>query len=74
MLKRRVLIVDDSVVIRRSLADALSRNPGLEIVGSAPSGRIALMKLPLLHPDVLILDVDMPDMSGVETLAAIRKA
>lgn len=74
MIKRRLLIVDDSVVIRRSLAIALSGEPDLEIVGSAPSGRVALMKIPMLHPDVIALDVDMPEMDGVQTLAAIRKA
>ena len=73
MNKKRVLIVDDSVVIRRSLASALSRSPDLEVTGAAPSGRIALMKIPLLHPDVVILDAEMPEMDGVETLAAIRK-
>jgi len=73
MPKTRVLIVDDSVVIRRSLAEALSRNPRLDVVGSAPNGRTALMKFPLLRPDVVILDVDMPDMGGVETLVTMRK-
>src|SRR5712692_9694453 len=70
----KVLIVDDSVVIRRSLTDALSRDPDLVVAGSAASGSIALMKIPLLEPDVVILDVEMPDMDGVGTLVAIRKA
>jgi two-component system chemotaxis response regulator CheB len=73
MFKRRILIVDDSVVIRRSLSDALSRESDLEVVGSAPSGRIALMKMAMIHPDVVALDVEMPEMDGLETLAAIRK-
>lgn len=73
MPKKSVLIVDDSVVIRRSLADALSRNPELEVAGSAPNGRIALLKIPLLHPDVVLLDVAMPERGALETLAAIRK-
>lgn len=73
MPKRRVLIVDDSVVIRRALTAALSREQGLEVAGSASSGRIALMKIPLLHPDLVALDTDMPGMSGLETLTAIRR-
>jgi two-component system chemotaxis response regulator CheB len=73
MRKKRILVVDDSVVVRRSLTDALSREPDLEVTGSAPNGRIALMKLPLLHPDVVLLDIEMPEMSGLETLATIRK-
>jgi two-component system chemotaxis response regulator CheB len=66
----RVLIVDDSVVVRRDLTAALSQRPGIEIAGAASSGRIALMKIPLLHPDVVALDVEMID--ALETLAAIR--
>jgi two-component system chemotaxis response regulator CheB len=72
MSKKRVLIVDDSVVIRRALADALSRCQGLEVVGSAPNGRTALMKIALLHPDVVILDVEMPEMDVLQTLTAMR--
>ena len=74
MRKLRVLIVDESVVIRRSLALAFSREPDFEMVGSAPSGRVALMKIPILRPDLIALDVEMPETDGVGTLAAIRKA
>jgi len=70
----RLLIVDDSVVTRRDLTAALSREPGLQVVGAASSGRVALMKIPLLRPDVVVLDIDMPDMDELETLAAIRQA
>ena len=60
----RVLIVDDSVVIRRALTAALRATPGLEVVGAASSGRIALMKIPLLQPDVVALDIEMPDRTA----------
>src|SRR5438874_636507 len=73
MRKPRLLIVDDSVVIRRDLTAVLSREPDVEVVGSASSGRIALMKIPLLLPDVVLLDIDMPEMSGLDTLSAIRQ-
>lgn len=68
----RILIVDDSVVIRRSLTAALSYGPELTVVGSAASGRIALMKMPLLRPDLVLLALDMAENDGVATLAAIR--
>ncbi|MEO8522137.1 MAG: chemotaxis protein CheB, partial [Acidobacteriota bacterium] len=74
MGSRRLLIVDASPVIRRALTVALSSASGIEVVGSASSGRIALMKVPLLRPDVVALDVDLPGMDSLETLVAIRRA
>jgi two-component system chemotaxis response regulator CheB len=69
----RVLVVDDSVVIRRVLCEALATDPAIEAVVSAADGSIALSKIPLVNPDLITLDVEMPGMSGIETLAAIRK-
>ncbi|HXM21928.1 MAG TPA: chemotaxis response regulator protein-glutamate methylesterase [Terriglobales bacterium] len=69
----RILVVDDSVVIRRLLSDTLSGDRALEVVGTASDGRIALAKIPLLKPDLITLDIEMPVMDGLETLAAVRK-
>lgn len=74
MRKIRVLIVDDSVVARRLLTDALAGDPAIEVVDIAATGRVALAKLPHCNPDVVTLDVDMPEMSGLETLSALRKS
>jgi two-component system, chemotaxis family, protein-glutamate methylesterase/glutaminase len=74
MAKIRVLIVDDSVVIRRLVTDLLSADPILEVVGAAAHGRIALEKIPQANPDVITLDVEMPEMDGLQTLKAIRKS
>ena len=71
--KIRVLVVDDSVVIRRLVAQALSEDPGIEVVGAAANGSIALQRIPQLNPDVITLDVEMPEMDGIETLRQIRK-
>lgn len=73
MQKIRILIVDDAVVVRRMLTDILDADPELEVVGTAANGKIALNKLPQVKPDVMILDLDMPEMNGLETLAAVRK-
>jgi two-component system chemotaxis response regulator CheB len=69
----RVLLVDDSAVVRRLVKAALDRDPDLEVVGTAADGRIALDRLSELQPDVVLLDLEMPVMSGLETLAALRK-
>ncbi|WP_026421656.1 protein-glutamate methylesterase/protein-glutamine glutaminase [Actinokineospora inagensis] len=68
-----VLVVDDSVVIRRLVTDVLSADPKVRVVGTAPDGRIALAKIAQLKPDIVTLDVEMPVLNGVETVREIRK-
>ena len=74
MSKIRVLVVDDSVVVRRLLSDALGADPAIQVVGIAPTGAIALARLPQLTPDLVTLDLEMPEMDGLATLRAIRAA
>jgi two-component system chemotaxis response regulator CheB len=71
--KIRVLIVDDSVVIRRLLTDVIESDAELEVVGTAANGRLALQKIEQLSPDVITLDVEMPEMDGLSTLRELRK-
>ncbi len=73
MPKIRILIVDDAVVVRRLVSDAISADPDVEVVGIAANGRIALQKIPQCNPDVVTLDVEMPEMDGLEALREIRK-
>lgn len=73
MPKIRVLIIDDAVVIRRLLTDCLSGDPDIEVVGTASDGKIGLAKISQLNPDLVTLDIEMPVMDGLETVAAIRK-
>lgn len=69
----RVLIVDDSVVARRLITNALSAHPEVTVVGTAENGTLALARLPHLSPDAVILDVEMPEMDGIATLKLIRE-
>ncbi|HUI58342.1 MAG TPA: chemotaxis response regulator protein-glutamate methylesterase [Bryobacteraceae bacterium] len=64
----RVLIVDDSAIVRKILTDALSGEPDLEVVGSAPDPYVARDKILSLRPDVLTLDIEMPRMDGLTFL------
>ncbi len=73
MLRPRVLVVDDSVVVRRLVSKALEAEDEVEVVGVAADGSIALANIERLQPDVVILDVAMPVMDGLEALAAIRQ-
>lgn len=68
-----VLVVDDSVVVRRLIVDALSDLPDIKVVGTAANGRIALAKIEQLKPDVVTMDIEMPDMDGISAVRALRK-
>lgn len=68
----RVLVADDSVFFRQLLASVLASLPGVEVVGSAANGRIALKKVKELKPDLLTLDIEMPEMDGLAVLDALR--
>jgi two-component system, chemotaxis family, protein-glutamate methylesterase/glutaminase len=68
-----VLVVDDSVVVRRIVTSILSEDPGIRVVGTAASGRSALEMIERLAPDILTLDIEMPDMDGLETLRHLRR-
>lgn len=72
--KIRVLIVDDSVVMRRLLSEAIVSDPGLEVAGYAANGRIALALMDQVAPDIVTLDIEMPVMNGLATLKAMRTA
>jgi two-component system chemotaxis response regulator CheB len=68
-----VLVVDDSVVVRRLVTTALQSDPEIVVVGTASSGRLCLDKIGQLDPDLVTLDIEMPDMDGLETLKELRR-
>jgi two-component system chemotaxis response regulator CheB len=73
MDKIRVFLVDDASVVRRLVGTALNRDPDLHVVGTAADGRMALDRLGELRPDVVLLDLEMPVMDGLQTLVALRR-
>lgn len=73
MDKIRVLVVDDSVLVRQSLSQLLNKDEEIEVVCTAANGKIALSRLDQVCPDIVTLDVEMPQMGGIETLKWIRE-
>jgi two-component system chemotaxis response regulator CheB len=69
----RVLVVDDTVLYRKIISDVLSELPGVEVVGTANNGKIAISRIASLKPDLLTLDVEMPEMNGLEVLMQIKE-
>ncbi len=70
----RVLVADDSVLFRRILTEALSTLPDVTVVGSVPNGKLAVRRVGELKPDLLTLDMEMPEMDGLAVLDALRQA
>jgi len=71
--KIRVLVVDDSALMRTLIPQVLQRDPSIEVVGTAMDGAIGLKKIDELHPHVVTLDIDMPRMDGIEMLRQITR-
>jgi two-component system, chemotaxis family, protein-glutamate methylesterase/glutaminase len=71
--KIRVLVVDDSALVRKAIGDALARDPELEVVGTAPDPYVAREKIARLDPDVLTLDLEMPRMDGLSFLRILMQ-
>jgi DNA-binding NarL/FixJ family response regulator len=69
----RVLLVDDQSVVRRGLRVLFHLEPDLEVVGEASTGSEALLLAQRLTPDVVLMDIQMPEMDGIEATAALRR-
>jgi two-component system chemotaxis response regulator CheB len=68
----KVLVVDDTVVYRKIVSDVLAELPHVEVVGIAHNGKLAISKIASLRPDLLTLDIEMPEMNGLEVLAHMK--
>ncbi len=69
----RVLIVDDSALMRNLIGKIVEATPGLKIADKAMNGRFALQKLDRVNPDIIVLDLEMPEMNGIEFLRELKK-
>ncbi|MDR2338285.1 MAG: chemotaxis response regulator protein-glutamate methylesterase [Deltaproteobacteria bacterium] len=73
MNKVKVMIVDDSSIVRKILGDIITADPNLEVVDKVSNGKIALTKLTISKPDIITLDIEMPELNGLETLKALKQ-
>jgi two-component system chemotaxis response regulator CheB len=72
MTKKRILIVDDSFVMRALLRGIVTSDPDLEVAGEATNGLEALQQIKEMAPDLVLLDIEMPHMDGIECLKRLR--
>ena len=71
--KLKILVVDDTIVYRKTVSDIIQEMPEAELVGVAHNGKIAMSKIATLKPDLITLDIEMPEMNGLEVLAELQK-
>src|SRR4051794_15311254 len=67
------MVVDDSVLIRRQVSDELTLDAGIEVIATAANGKLALARLEQVTADLVILDIEMPEMNGLDALVEIRR-
>jgi two-component system chemotaxis response regulator CheB len=72
MAQKKIMIVDDSGMMRTILFNMLCKDPDLLIVGAVENGKKALEQLPTMQPDLILLDLEMPEMNGLEFLRRVR--
>ncbi|MCB2181026.1 MAG: chemotaxis response regulator protein-glutamate methylesterase [Desulfobulbaceae bacterium] len=72
-MKIKVLVVDDTIFYRKIISDILETFADVEVIGTANNGKIALSRIKHLKPDLLTLDIEMPEMSGLQVLEAIQR-
>jgi len=72
--KHRVIIVDDHALVRAGLRLLLDRDPDIEVVGEAGNGRLALSEVGILAPHLVLMDISMPQMNGLEATAEIKRS
>ena len=68
MTQKQILVVDDSFIMRTIIKDIVDSDPELEVVGFAENGKIGLQRVRELKPDAILLDLEMPEMSGIDML------
>jgi two-component system chemotaxis response regulator CheB len=68
----KALVIDDTIVYRKIVGDVLKDMPGVEVIGTANNGKIALSKIRTLKPDLITLDIEMPEVNGIEVLEELR--
>ena len=73
-MKIRILLADDHTILRAGLKMMLNAQPDMEVVGEAPDGRQAIQEVQRLLPDIVLMDITMPDLSGIEATRQIKKA
>src|SRR5215471_16119732 len=73
LMKIRILLVDDHTILRAGLKMMLNAQPDMDVIGEAHDGRQAIQESQRLRPDIVLMDITMPDMNGIESTKQIKK-